>query len=154
MKAYDSLHVFPEVPAALKLLQDKDGAIEAYIFSNGTDDMVGNSVKKSPDLGPYASLFKSLITVESLQVYKPDPKVYAHLVGAVGKKDGECEVWVVSANPFDILGAKVAGLQAAFIDRTGSGWIDRLDETQAPSIIATDVEDAVKSIIASRDDIK
>ncbi|KAI0121686.1 HAD-like domain-containing protein [Xylariales sp. AK1849] len=154
MKAYDALHVFPEVPAVLKLLQEKSDSVDAYIFSNGTVEMVGNSVKSSPDLGPHKDLFKALVTVDKLLVYKPDMKVYEHLVREVGKEGHKSDVWVVSANPFDIVGTKVAGLKAAFIDRPGKGWIDRLDEMHVPSIIANGVEDAVKSILGWEADVK
>jgi hypothetical protein len=50
-------------------------------------------------------------------------------------------------SPFDVVGAKVAGLKAAFVDRAGKGWIDRLDPINVPSIVADGVEEAVKSIL-------
>ncbi|TRX90581.1 hypothetical protein FHL15_008554 [Xylaria flabelliformis] len=147
MHAYDALHVFPEIPAAMQLLQENSGAVDAYVFSNGTDDMVGNSIRTSPELGPHADMFRSLVTVDSLKCFKPDPRTYAHLVEQADKKGQAADVWVVSANPFDIAGAKAAGLQAAFIDRTGKGWIDRLDETQKPSLATDSVDKAVQSIL-------
>ncbi|KAI0190667.1 haloacid dehalogenase [Xylaria flabelliformis] len=147
MRAYDALHVFPEIPAAMQLLQENSGAVDAYVFSNGTDDMVGNSIRTSPELGPHADMFRSLVTVDSLKCFKPHPRTYAHLVEQAGKKGQAKDVWVVSANPFDIAGAKAAGLQAAFIDRSGKGWIDRLDETQKPSLVTDSVDKAVQSIL-------
>lgn len=54
MKDYDELHVFPEIPSALKLLEQNSDLIDAYVFSNGTDDMIRNSINTSPDLGPHA----------------------------------------------------------------------------------------------------
>ncbi|KAI1742821.1 haloacid dehalogenase [Xylaria scruposa] len=147
MRAYDALHVFPEIPAAMQLLQENSGAVDAYVFSNGTDDMVGNSIRTSPELGPHADMFRSLVTVDSLKCFKPDPRTYVHLVEQAGKKGHTTDVWVVSANPFDIAGAKAAGLQAAFIDRPGKGWIDRLDETREPSLVTDGVDKAVQSIL-------
>ncbi|KAI3319790.1 haloacid dehalogenase [Xylariaceae sp. AK1471] len=147
MHAYDALHVFPDIPAAMQLLQENRGAVEAYIFSNGTDDMVGNSIRTSPELGPYADMFQSLITVDNVKCFKPDPKTYAHLVEQAGKKGQPGDVWVVSANPFDIVGARAAGLKAAFIDRPGKGWIDQLDEMRAPVVVAGGVDQAIKSIL-------
>ncbi|ETS84204.1 hypothetical protein PFICI_02229 [Pestalotiopsis fici W106-1] len=147
MRAYDSLHHFAEVPAALRLLADKSDLVDAYIFSNGTDEMVGNSVKSSPDLGPHAHLFKSLITVDSLRVYKPAKKVYEHLLSEAGKQGRPSDVWLVSANPFDVVGGKLAGLRTAWVDRTGRGWLDRLDQTNAPTLITRGVEDAVQGIL-------
>ncbi|KAK7992572.1 hypothetical protein PG988_001366 [Apiospora saccharicola] len=149
MKAYDRLHAFPEVSPALKLLKEKSDLVDVYVFSNGTDAMVGNSIKSSPDLGPHADLFKSLVTVEDVKAYKPDKRVYAHLLKQVGKEGHKEDVWVVSANPFDIAGARAAGLNAAFIDRPGKGWIDCLDETSRPNTVALGVEEAMETIIST-----
>lgn len=150
MRAYDALHVFPEIPAAMQLLRDRGEVVDAYVFSNGTDEMVGNSIRTSPELGPHADMFRALITVDSLACFKPDPRTYAHLVEQSGKGDGDLEnVWVVSANPFDIAGAKAAGLRAAFIDRSGKGWIDRLDETSTPCLVTGGVDKAIQLILDS-----
>ncbi|KAK8131326.1 haloacid dehalogenase [Apiospora sp. TS-2023a] len=149
MKAYDRLHAFPEVSPALDLLKEKSDLVDVYVFSNGTDAMVGNSIRSSPDLSLHADLFTSLVTVEDVKAYKPDTRVYAHLLKQVGKESSEEDVWVVSANPFDIAGARAAGLNAAFIDRPGKGWIDRLDETSRPTTVALGVEEAVKTIIST-----
>lgn len=166
MRAYDALGAFPEVPAAMRLLKEHEGALEPYIFSNGTATMVAHSVKTSPDLGPHEARFRDLVSVEDLRCYKPDPRTYMHLAERAGRRrspiqikpidgeDGEDEpgggardVWVVSANPFDVAGAKAAGLRAAFIDRAGRGWTDRLDEMSVPSIIASGVDEAIREIL-------
>ncbi|KAI1331518.1 haloacid dehalogenase [Xylariaceae sp. FL0255] len=149
MRSYDALHVFPEIPAAMKLLEANRDRLAAYAFSNGTTAMVENSVRTSPELGPLAStVFQSLITVDSIRCFKPDPRTYEHLIEVAGKTGQPGDVWVVSANPFDIAGARAAGLRAAFIDRPGKGWMDRLvDEKRAPSVVARSVDEAVQSII-------
>lgn len=151
MKAYDSLGTFPEVEAGLNSIAS-DPSIEAYVFSNGTDAMVGSSVKQSPSLSKHAHIFKDLITVEEIGVFKPDMKVYEHLAKKVGQEMGK--VWLVSGNPFDVVGAKVAGIQAAWVDRAGGhqgagGWNDRLGELcgdVTPTVIVTGVDDAVDAI--------
>jgi len=35
-------------------------------------------------------------------------------------------MWLVSGNPFDIVGARAVGMQAAWVDRAGNGWTDGL----------------------------
>lgn len=173
MRSYDALHTFPEVPGALDLLNSHShsrsdptspdpasteaGEVEAYIFSNGTDAMVGNSVRTSPELASHLSphhhhhhhTFKALITVDELRCYKPDPRVYKHLVERTGMMGPgrEADVWVVSANPFDIVGARAAGLNAAFVDRSGRGWVDRLDGTREPTVVVGGVDEAVRAIL-------
>jgi 2-haloacid dehalogenase len=155
MKAYDSLGTFPDVPPALKSLAS-DPNIDAYVFSNGTDAMVSSSVNQSPSLSVHASVFKGLITVQEIEVYKPDAKVYQYLAKTVGKttsKEDMGTIWLVSGNPFDIVGARAAGLQAAWVDRIGGhhgkgGWTDKLGELAAggPTVVVKGVEEAVDAI--------
>ena len=126
MEAYDSLSTFPDVSPALEAIAKAQG-ITAVVFSNGTDSMVGNSVKSSPELSPHASVFKDIITVEEVHCFKPHPKFYFHLAEKAGKsRDSMEEIWLVSGNPFDIVGARAVGMKACWVDRTGNGWTDEL----------------------------
>jgi 2-haloacid dehalogenase len=148
MTAYDSLHVFPEIPAALKAVADNK-SIEAYIFTNGTNEMAKASVETSPDLGPHAATFKGLITVDELEAFKPDQRTYDHLLSKTGKERNTGQVWVVSANPFDAVGAKAAGLESAWVDRAGKGWIDRLGDVIGgirPTVVVSGVDEAISEI--------
>ncbi|KAK0749850.1 HAD-like domain-containing protein [Schizothecium vesticola] len=149
MEAYNALHVFPEIPAALKLVKQTADA-DAVIFSNGTRDMVAASVATSPDLKPYEGLFRGLVTVDGLGVFKPDRRTYDHLAQEAGKLGAPGNVWVVSANPFDAVGAEAAGLRAAWIDRAGKGWVDRLGDVIGdirPTIVVDGVDKAVEEIL-------
>ncbi|KZF24580.1 hypothetical protein L228DRAFT_245545 [Xylona heveae TC161] len=132
--------------------------ITAVIFSNGTQRMVSNSVTKSSDLRPHyphyhhphhqqqqqQHLFDKLITMDDLglRLYKPAPEVYEELATRVGK-DGAvaasgagavsdmAECMLVSVNPFDIVGARAAGMKAVWVNRGGGpGWVDCLLEEE------------------------
>lgn len=157
MKAYDSLSTFPDVSPALKALADQPG-ITAVVFSNGTNSMVTNSVKSSPYLRPYANVFKDVVTVEEVKCFKPDPKVYYHLAEKLGKGRSEqamSEMWLVSGNPFDVVGARAVGMQAAWVDRGGAGWTDGLVQggTGRPTAVVNglgEVLEAVKKINGSK----
>jgi 2-haloacid dehalogenase len=151
MKAYDNLDTFPDVPPALEALAT-DSAISAYVFSNGTQSMVSSSVHSSESLRTYASVFADLVTIEGANAYKPSPKVYAHLASKVGQKDMS-RIWLVSGNPFDVVGARNAGMQAAWVDRPGGhhgngGWSDRLGELACggPTLAVKGVDEAVEQI--------
>ena len=150
MKAYDSLSTFPDVTPALQALA-KESGVTAVVFSNGTQTMVTNSVKSSPDLGPHASVFKDIVTVEDVKRFKPAPAVYYHLAEKVGKsktKEAMGEMWLVSGNPFDVVGARSVGMQAAWIDRAGNGWVDQLvqEPTGKPTVIVKDLEQVVDAV--------
>ncbi|KAK0516890.1 hypothetical protein JMJ35_000045 [Cladonia borealis] len=150
MKAYDSLSTFPDVTPALQALA-KESSVTAVVFSNGTQTMVTNSVKSSPDLGPHASVFKDIVTVEEVKRLKPAPAVYYHLAEKVGKsktKDAMGEMWLVSGNPFDVVGARSVGMQAAWVDRAGNGWVDQLvqEPSGKPTVVVRDLEQVVDAV--------
>lgn len=152
MRAYDSLATFPDVGPALETIGKAQG-ITPVVFSNGTHAMVRNSVTKSPSLAQYQTTFKDLVTVEEVKRFKPDPQVYKHLAKKMGK-DGNSDkdmgsMWLVSGNPFDVVGARAVGMQAAWVDRTGAGWTDCAVEGEKgrPTVIVKslgEVVDAVK----------
>ncbi|EPE26032.1 HAD-like protein [Glarea lozoyensis ATCC 20868] len=155
MKAYDNLGTFDDVPSALEGIKNSE-TIDAYVFSNGTNDMVSSSVNQSPSLSKFSEVFKGLITVEEVKVYKPHPKVYSYLLKQVGKdpenKEHVASVWLVTGNPFDVVGARAAGMQAAWVDRQGhhgkGGWSDRLGDLASggPTIVVEGVDEAIKGI--------
>ena len=150
MKAYDCLSTFSDVTPALQALA-KESGITAVVFSNGTQTMVTNSVKSSPDLGPHASVFKDIVTVEEVKRFKPAPAVYYHLAEKVGKaktKEAMGEMWLVSGNPFDVVGARSVGMQAVWVDRAGNGWVDQLvhELEGKPTVVVRDLEEVVDAV--------
>lgn len=148
MHAYNSLSTFPDVPPALEAIS-KSEDIQAVVFSNGTDDMVGKSIKESPDLGPHAGVFKDIITVEEVECFKPHHSVYYHLAKKVGKsKDAMGEMWLVTGNPFDVVGARAVGMQACWVDREGKGWTDGLveGETGRPTVVVGGLDEVVEAV--------
>ena len=149
MRAYNSLSTFPDVDEALRAVsENKD--ITAVVFSNGDESMVGSSVNESPDLKQHASVFSKLVTVEKIKKFKPSPIVYNHLAKVVGKaQDQMGEMWLISGNPFDVVGARAVGMQAAWVDRAGNGWSDQLiqDLNGSPTLIGKNLSEIVASII-------
>ena len=126
MKAYDCLSTFPDVKPALTELAKTPGII-AVVFSNGTHSMVSNSVNHSPDLSTHAQVFRQIVVIEECKKFKPAPEVYKMLGQKMGKsKENLGEMWLVSGNPFDVVGARSVGMQAAWVDRAGNGWQDEL----------------------------
>ncbi|KAK8201567.1 hypothetical protein M8818_005821 [Zalaria obscura] len=148
MKAYDSLSIFPDVSPALTSLSDHP-SITAVVFSNGTHSMVSNSVNHSPDLAPHASVFKDIVVVEEIKAFKPAPEVYKHLAKSVGvSEDDMGRLWLVSGNPFDIVGAKAMAMNAIWVDRAGNGWQDELvqGEVGRPTAIVKSLEEVVRIV--------
>ena len=68
------------------------------------------------DLARHGNLrFDCLISAEMAKRYKPAPEVYLTAVRLLGMQPDE--VMLVAAHPFDLAGARGAGLQTAFVDR-------------------------------------
>lgn len=149
MKAYDSLSTFPDVNLALEKLAQTPG-ITAVVFSNGTHAMVSQSVNHSPDLSPHAQVFKQIVVIEEVKKFKPAPEVYEYLAKKVGRGRTEMgDIWLVSGNPFDVVGAKAMGMKAAWVDRAGSGWADQLAEGDQgrPTVIVRGLDEVVDAVI-------
>jgi 2-haloacid dehalogenase len=151
MQAYNTLSIFTDVGPALERLKQVD-YVEAYVFSNGTNEMVSSSVQQSPDLKPHSSVFKGIVVVEEVKKFKPHPETYYHLAKTVGKdptsEKDMSEMWLVSGNPFDIVGARAVGMKAAWVDRAGNGWQDAVvpGETGRPSVIAKSLEEVITAL--------
>ena len=150
MKAYDNLSTFSDVAPALKALANESG-LTAVVFSNGTNSMVTNSVRLSPDLAPHKDVFESIITVDEVKCFKPDPRVYYHLAEKLGSgksKEDMGRLWLVSGNPFDVIGARAVGMQAAWVDREGAGWTDGLvgGETGKPTVVVKGLGEVVAAV--------
>ncbi|CAL5867361.1 uncharacterized protein PFLUO_LOCUS1577 [Penicillium psychrofluorescens] len=144
LEAYDHLSTFSDVNPALSRL-GAESTLKAVIFSNGTQTMVSNSVLRSKDLAPHASVFQDIVTVDQVQRYKPTRASYQHLADQVGKEPSE--LWLVSGNPFDIVGARSMGMNAIWVDRACAGWKDAADPALRPTCIVHSLEHVVGAII-------
>ena len=117
MAQYNHLETFDDVEAGLKRLQANGHLM--IVFSNGTPAMLA-AIMQHARLNTYLPGF---VSVDEVKVYKPSPKVYRHVAGRLGRPIEE--VRLVSSNPFDVIGAEVAGMQAAWVNRSG-GVFDTL----------------------------
>jgi 2-haloacid dehalogenase len=116
LQAYRELPAFPD--AALGLARMRDGGHRMVAFSNGEADFV-HAVLTHAGLLP---LLADVVSVDEVRTYKPSPAVYRHLAARTGTPMSE--TWLVSSNPFDVIGAKAAGLRAAWIRRNPRANLD------------------------------
>ncbi|GAM86410.1 hypothetical protein ANO11243_044240 [Dothideomycetidae sp. 11243] len=146
MAAYDTLDIYPDAADCLSSLTAKPH-IQAVVFSNGTHEMIASSIHKSPQLAKFSSSIQSIVSIDDVKQYKPAPESYAHLARQVGKDPSSAtdmqSIWLVSGNPFDIVGARTAGLSAAWIDREDKGWQDGLGE---PTVVVQSLEQVVDAV--------
>jgi len=63
-----------------------------------------------------------VVSVDEIKTYKPSAVVYRHLAERTGT--ALSETWLVSSNPFDVIGAKAAGLRTAWVRRNPRALLD------------------------------
>jgi 2-haloacid dehalogenase len=79
-----------------------------------------------------------VLSVEAVGAYKPDPRVYAHAVEAVGAQ------WLVAAHWWDVGGAKRAGLRTAWVGEDEARLLATVPE---PDIRAPDLLAAARALL-------
>jgi 2-haloacid dehalogenase len=102
----ETLKCFPEVPAALARLKTR---YKIMVLSNGDPDMLEAGKRH------HGIVFDRLISVAEANSFKPHVATYAKAAEIAGVRMDE--VLFVANHAFDCVGAKSAGMRAAFIDR-------------------------------------
>jgi 2-haloacid dehalogenase len=114
---YDHLEPFPDVAEGLLRLRSAGHTLA--VLSNGSPRML-QAVARWAQL---EASFETLISVDEVRTYKPSPHVYRRAAERLGQP--LAAVRLVSSNPFDVIGAASAGMQVAWLDRSG-GVFDTL----------------------------
>jgi 2-haloacid dehalogenase len=86
-----------------------------------------------------------IVSVEEIQLYKPHPAVYRHAAERLGVEARR--VTLVAAHAWDVLGAKQAGLDAVWIDRSERQWPFPRGK---PRRVAHDLVEAAELALAKR----
>ncbi len=103
-----------------------------YALTNGTR----RSIEEVLERNGLLRCFKGIYTAENVKKYKPSVEIYGGFLSWIGSGDA----YLVSANPFDISGAKNAGMRAIYINRHGLP-IDPL--APPPDHIVTSIADII-----------
>ena len=116
MEVYRVLPPFPEVKEALETLRSGDARM--FAFSNGTADAVRGLLRNAGIDG----FFDDVVSTDEIRSFKPNPAVYAHFLRRAGASGSEA--WLISSNPFDVIGAISAGMRAAWVKRSPRAVFD------------------------------
>jgi len=110
LEVYRRLPAFADAHEGLTRLAEAGHRLVA--FSNGVGATLRGLLGHARLMPPLADV----VSVDEVKTYKPSPAVYQHLV----KRGGEPpdRTWLVSSNAWDVLGAKSAGLRAAWVRRS------------------------------------
>lgn len=144
---YNYLTLFPDAKPTLSRIE-ADSNIHAVLFSNGTERMVTHAVMHCEDLQAIATtVFEGQVTADQVERFKPTRNNYNHLAEKVGKSPSQMnEIWLISGNPFDIVGARNVGMNAIWLDRAGKGWQDACVPELQPTAIVQSLEQIVNVI--------
>lgn len=130
----EKLRPFPDVIEALGSLKRRFGLA---ILSNGDRDMLSNAA-------PYVGFdFDAIISVEEAGYFKPHFSTYGK---AAELLDAEpAQILHVANHPFDCIGAKAAGMHAAYIDRRKRPFGETPHQ---PDIIVGDFTELARVLLA------
>jgi 2-haloacid dehalogenase len=116
MKAYRALPPFQDARAGLE--EAREEGFRLYAFSNGSADAV-ETVLAAASIRDY---FTGVVSVDDIKTFKPSPGVYSHFLRSTGSVGSDA--WLISSNPFDVIGAVSFGMRAAWIRRTPDAVFD------------------------------
>lgn len=109
LAAYRRLSPFPEVASVLAMLGS--AGLTRAILTNGTPAMIDAAV----DNAGLGASFEHCLSVESVGIFKPDPRVYQLAVDRLGV--ARERIAFMSSNAWDAAGAARFGFQVVWINR-------------------------------------
>lgn len=116
MSLYRVLPAFDDVKEGLTRL--KGAGFMLYAFSNGATDALEVLLKNAG----IRDLFLGVISVDDIKSFKPNPAVYSHFLRKSKATGGSA--WLISSNPFDVIGAISAGMKSAWVRRSPESVFD------------------------------
>lgn len=116
LSMYRVLPAFSDVKEGLNQL--KAAGFRLYAFSNGK----GDALEMLLNNAGIRELFLGVVSVDDIKVFKPSPATYGHFLRQAGATGGSA--WLISSNPFDVIGAISAGMKAAWVKRSPEAVFD------------------------------
>ena len=114
MQGFSTLSVHPDVPDGIRALGDL--GIRLVTLSNGSAS-VAETLLESAGV---RERFERLLSVEDAGIWKPAPGSYAYALAECGVEPEDA--MLVAVHPWDIDGARRAGLASAWVNRADGGY--------------------------------
>jgi 2-haloacid dehalogenase len=111
-----ALPVHRDVPDGIRLL--REAGMRVATLTNGAPAIAEGLLERAG----LESLVERNIGVEEVQRWKPVPEPYRHACRVMGVAEGQAVL--IAVHPWDVHGAKRAGLRAGWIDRHGQPYPD------------------------------
>jgi len=116
LDAYKVLPAFDDVKEGLDLA--RKAGFRMFAFSNGSAEAV-QALLTNAGLREY---FIDVVSVDEMKSFKPNPGVYCHFLRRAGATGADA--WLISSNPFDVIGAISSGMRAAWVKRSPEALFD------------------------------
>ena len=107
IESWRELRVFPDVMAGLTRLKTR---FRLVVLSNGDNWFLEHLVKNQIKFD-----FDEVLSVDKVGVFKPHPAVYRMAKNILNAEPHE--LMMVSANSFDVMGARACGYRSAWVNR-------------------------------------
>ena len=118
----DLLEVYRTLPAFDDILiglgQLRDVGYPMYAFSNGASD----AVKELLGNAGIEDYFDGVVSVDEIKSFKPNPDVYRHFLKKTNANASSA--WLISSNPFDVIGAISVGMKSVWVKRSSDAVFD------------------------------
>jgi 2-haloacid dehalogenase len=134
MSAWQGLNPFPEVVSALERLKSR---FKLVALSNGEPVFLQHLATNR-----IGWEFDDIISVQTVGAFKPHPGVYRKAANILGLEVGEC--LMVSANSFDVMGARMCGFRGAFVNRNRLPYED---STYLPDLTVADFSEMADALL-------
>ena len=119
LQKYRALPAFDDVIDGLTQL--KQAGHRLFAFSNGVPDGI-EAVLVNAGIRDF---FEGVVSVDPMQTFKPNPVVYQHFLDSTSSIPANA--WLVSSNPFDVIGAVNVHMRAAWVQRSTASIYDPWD---------------------------
>ncbi|MEC8428448.1 MAG: HAD-IA family hydrolase, partial [Pseudomonadota bacterium] len=119
LQSYGRLPAFEDAAQGLSDLSAAGHRL--FAFSNGSADAVEGLLQHAG----IRRYFEAVVSCDDLKSFKPNPAVYAHFLRQADSPASNA--WLVSSNPFDVIGSISAGMRAAWVKRSPDAVFDPWD---------------------------
>ncbi|WP_339672001.1 haloacid dehalogenase type II [Dasania marina] len=119
LNSYQTLPAFDDVQEGLARLKKKNATL--YAFSNGSKQ----AVEQLLDNAGIGHFFAGVVSCNEIQSFKPNPAVYSYFLRQANSYNNA--TWLISSNPFDVIGAISSGWRAAWLQRSTAAVFDPWD---------------------------
>ncbi len=137
MKGIGSLPPHPDVLEGLHRLHKERFYIVA--LTNSGEAVAKQQIKHAG----LEDMFERVFSVDAVSKFKPAAEAYRYVAEKLDVKTSE--LTMIAAHPWDLMGAKAAGCEVAFLQRPGTAWFAL---TPKPALAGTTLTELAEQFIA------